>query len=262
MGIVYLAVLKKDNKGEYSETVGFDYENGITFSLNNALSVLRLGNKNYLLVQETDYSDKTFSGVSIYAFKDGKFAECAVVDIYSKEKYTIEKGSDYPVYNEYLKSINIDDLIKNTKNGEVKFGTAEKYDTAKSVYEADLNNDGKKENFEKYYKFTSTYYGPSQLDLKFYDVDSKINDSLKMIVESGFNENEERKNLQQFWCDSFSKKNLINVLYRFDFDPVYHLEVYLLENMGEPEKMGWIKATPERNIGVKYFKYSLIPARE
>lgn len=148
MGIVYFAVLKKDNKDEFCETVDFNYENGITFNLNNTLSLVRLGNKNYLLVKNTNYSDKTFSGISIYSFIHGKYVERAFVNLSSKETYTTEKGTDFPQYNEYIESISIDDVIKITKHGEVKSGTAEKL-IANYIYEADINNDGKNEALEK-----------------------------------------------------------------------------------------------------------------
>lgn len=261
MGIVYFAVLKKDIRDEYCETVHFNYENGITFNLNNTLSIVRLGNKNYLLVQRTDYSDKTFLGISIYSFIDGKYAECAVVDIYSKETYTTEKGTDYSQYNEYLESIRIDDVIKITKHGEVKSGTAEKL-SASSGYDVDINNDGKYEALEKRYNFTSTYHSPSGLDLKIKSTDPKFDDDpLKVITGMSFMQTENRKILQQLWCDNSHQKNLISILYRNDFDPVYRLDIYLLEGV-IPLKIGWIKVIPNRNIGVKYFRYSFVPAKK
>lgn len=257
MGIVYFGVLKKDNKGEFCETVDFNYENGITFNLNNTLSIVRLGNKNYLLVKETDYSDKTFSGISIYSFVDGKYAECAVVDIYSKETYTTEKGTVFLQYNEYLESISIDEVIKITKQGTVKSGTAEKL-TANYIYDADINNDGTNEALEKRYHCTSTYYFSSGLGLKVKSTDLKFDDDpLKVISGTSFNQTENRKTLQQFWCDNFHQRNLTCILYRNDHDPVYRLDVYLLEGV-KSVKIGWIKVMPNRNIGVKYFRYSFV----
>jgi hypothetical protein len=86
-GIVGFAVLKKDARGEYSPTINFDYDNGMVFNLNDSLKMVKIGNKNYLMVGNADYSHKTFSGITLYSFLNGQFSESAYFDIYSQQKY-------------------------------------------------------------------------------------------------------------------------------------------------------------------------------
>jgi hypothetical protein len=254
-GMLDFAVLKKNDKGEYLQTIGFNSDNGITFGLNNTLSFVKLNNKNYLFVGETDFSTKTFSGISIYRFSNGKYAECATVNLYSKGTYTIDRSTDNSNYSGYLKSVNVDDLISLSKNNTVKSASAEKLNKGTSSYNADINNDGKNEVITKSYQGTTSFYFAAYLDLKIKSDDSKFGaDPLKAITGAPFNQNDNIKILQQFWCDSYNQKNLINVFYRNDFDTVYRLDVYLLDGT-KCVKVGWIKATPDKNIGVKYLQY-------
>jgi len=39
------------------------------------------------------------------------------------------------------------------------------------------------------------------------------------------------------------------------------MDIFLPEG-DKSVKVGWIKAMPERSIGIKYFRYSYVPAKE
>lgn len=251
MGNVDFIVLKKDKNGIYSETV---YPNESFLSLSETLSFIKVGGRNYFLVKYVDFSDKIFSGISIYSFCSGKIVECADLSLYTDETYAIEREPVDPQYTDYLKSININDSIAVTVQENVKSGSAENPESGN--YSADINNDGNNETLIKSYNGTTVYYRPSYLDFKTNSGNPEFDsDPLKAITGTSFDEQGHEKFLQQLWCDKFQGKNIIAVLYRNKIDPVYHLDAYLLDGV-KSKKVGQITATPVKNIKTRYCSIS------
>lgn len=261
-GIVGFAVLKKDARGEYSPTINFDYDNGMVFNLNDSLKMVKIGNKNYLMVGNADYSHKTFSGITLYSFLNGQFSESAYFDIYSQQKYKKKRSFFYSRYIEYVNSVDMDNLIRMTKSGGTKIGTAEKPLNSNSTeFQADINNDGKTEIINKHYSFTSIYYFPSYLRLGIESSSPNSYNPLTMLEGTSLDKNNDTKILQQFWCDHIDRQNVINILYRYQNDPVFYLDIFLL-NESELLKVAWIKASPEKNLEIKYYQYSVVPVKD
>jgi len=258
MGLVYFTVFKKDAHGEYRAPEQFSYEFGITFFLNDTLNICRLANKNYLLVEQADFDTKAIAAIHIYCFVDGEYAECAAIDLFSEKIYTLEEGTENPKYRDYMNTLNMNELIQMTKAGNEKTGTAEKA-AAEFVTEADINNDGVHECLKKRYKHTSAYYYASYLDLEINGSDTALEDGPFALESEPLDaKGNQWKYLQQVWCDRFEQKNLLGVLYSYYTDAGYYLDIYLFDG-DKQEKVGWMKAEPERNIGVTYYGYSLAP---
>jgi hypothetical protein len=247
LGIVYFAVLKRGDDGVYYTTEEFD-ENGITFLLNNRIRIVRLGDRNYLLVQEIYFDRKTISGVSIYSFEDGKYAEQALLQPYADGKYAVEINVDDPEYEGYINATDIMDVLFINNLFEIKAGTAEKSSIIKSdrmhtfqiyAYETDINNDGVNEYVEKSYFLTSNSYTASCLEIRIYDPDIEKN----LEEEPGI--------LQQFWCDRYNSYTITNVLLFDDESQVFRQYMYVMVGKTS-KKIGLITAIPIRNITTRY----------
>lgn len=181
-------------------------------------SVLGWNGKNYLCVEEYDYSSKQWLGYKVYAFAEGNVVSitsvCKQIARYTAE--ILRSSPSCPGFEQIMTSLSNDKMpaVLENNNG-ILCGTAEKTDADMTSFAADINNDGTVENYTKYMFYPSTA-GMQQCCV--WDIEGFDEESDPIRILTNRRENADAGLLYAFWVDKVENDNILNLYFHGDYD--------------------------------------------
>lgn len=180
-------------------------------------SVLGWNGKNYLCVEEYDYSSKQWLGYKVYAFAEGNVVSitsvCKQIAGYTAE--ILRSSPSCPGFEQIMTSLSNDKMpaVLENNNG-ILCGTAEKTDADMTSFAADINNDGTDENYTKYMFYPSTA-GMQQCCV--WDIEGFDEESDPVRILTNRRENADAGLLYAFWVDKVEGDNVLNLYFHGDY---------------------------------------------
>ncbi len=214
-GFVDFVLFRGKEDGSYEETERFT-------EFRQEFSIISFQGKNYLLRTEFDYAKKLYSGLSLAYYEDGGLVEIVYLNLESDsydmqvvecadpqyEKIADEMIQDGPLYKEKIEEYRT--ILGNAE---------EKMQKGEWGYSCDLDNDGKKELYNKYIWTASNMSTRDALEFE-----GKEDEGIRLIQEAVLNE--ETGWPIMLWVDTYETKNIIHVSYitgLYDFEQAGYL---------------------------------------
>lgn len=180
-------------------------------------AVLRWDGKNYLCVEEYNYSTKQWLGYTVYAFAEGNVAAitevCKKITGYTSE--IISSDNSYPGIGQITASLSNDKMpsVLEYNNGII-YGTAEAAGGDLTEFHADINNDGTAECYTKYMYFPSNT-GTMQRCIWYFEGYEADNDPITILANR--DENSDSGQLYTFWIDDVNGDNILYMYFSGDY---------------------------------------------